>query len=68
MILTGVCCLILHYMLSQTRFGQHTYALGASKAAASRAGINITWLTMKIYLVSAIMAGVAFPGPAGGHL
>ncbi len=29
-ILTGVACLILHYMLSQTRFGQHTYALGAS--------------------------------------
>ena len=36
-----VACLVLHYMLSQTRFGQHTYALGASKAAANRAGIDI---------------------------
>ncbi len=32
-IITAVACLILHYMLSQTRFGQHTYALGASKAS-----------------------------------
>ena len=33
-IIAAVACLVLHYMLSQTRFGQHTYALGASKAAA----------------------------------
>lgn len=58
-ILTAVCCLVLHYMLSQTRFGQHTYAMGASKAAASRAGINVKVLTMKIYVLSAVMAGIA---------
>jgi ribose transport system permease protein len=58
-ILTAVCCLVLHYMLSQTRFGQHTYAMGASKAAASRAGINVKTLTMKIYVLSAVMAGIA---------
>jgi predicted ABC-type sugar transport system permease subunit len=58
-ILTGVACLILHYMLSQTRFGQHTYALGASKPAANRAGIDIKGLTLRIYLLSAVMAGVA---------
>jgi predicted ABC-type sugar transport system permease subunit len=58
-ILTGIVCLIMHYLLSQTRFGQHTYAMGASKAAASRAGINIKRLTMKIYLLSAVTAGIA---------
>jgi ribose transport system permease protein len=58
-ILAGLCCIILHYMLSQTRFGQHTYAMGASKAAASRAGINIKKLTLKIYVLSAVMAGIA---------
>ena len=41
-ILTAIACLIMHYLLSQTRFGQHTYAMGASQAAARRAGINIT--------------------------
>jgi ribose transport system permease protein len=58
-ILTAVACLIMHYILSQTRFGQHTYAMGASQPAARRAGINIKKLTMKIYFVSAVMAGVA---------
>lgn len=57
-ILAAICCIVLHYMLSQTRFGQHTYAMGASKAAASRAGINIKRLTIKIYVLSAVMAGI----------
>jgi ribose transport system permease protein len=58
-ILAIVACLILQYVLTQTRFGQHTYAMGASKAAANRAGINLKTLTLKIYLLSAFMAGVA---------
>jgi predicted ABC-type sugar transport system permease subunit len=58
-ILGAIACLIMHYLLSQTRFGQHTYAMGASQTAARRAGINIKNLTMKIYFLSAIMAGVA---------
>jgi predicted ABC-type sugar transport system permease subunit len=58
-ILTAIACLIMHFVLSQTRFGQHIYAMGASQAAARRAGINIKTLTVKIYLLSAIMGGVA---------
>ncbi len=58
-IIVAVICLILHYLLSQTRFGQHTYAMGASMAAANRAGINTKNLTLKIYFLSAVMAGIA---------
>jgi predicted ABC-type sugar transport system permease subunit len=58
-ILAAICCVVLHYLLSQTKFGQHTYAMGASQAAASRAGINIKRLTIKIYVLSAVMAGIA---------
>jgi ribose transport system permease protein len=58
-ILTAIACIIMHYILSQTRFGQHVYAMGASQVAARRAGINIKKLTMGIYLLSAVMAGVA---------
>ena len=58
-IITALACLIMHYLLSETRFGQHTYALGASRAAASRAGIDIKALTVKLYLLSGVMAGVA---------
>ncbi len=58
-ILTAIACLVMHYLLSQTRFGQHTYAMGASQVAARRAGINVKNLTMKIYFLSAVMAGIA---------
>jgi ribose transport system permease protein len=58
-ILAVIACLVLHYVLSETRFGQHTYAMGASKAAARRAGINVRRLTLKIYLLSAVMGGIA---------
>ncbi len=34
-IITAVACLGMHYMLSQTRFGQHTYAIGATRMPRS---------------------------------
>jgi ribose transport system permease protein len=40
-IVTAVFVLVMHYLLSQTRFGQHNYAIGANVQAARRAGINI---------------------------
>jgi len=49
----------MHYLLSQTRFGQHTYALGASRAAAVRSGINVKSQTIRLYLLSAVCAGLA---------
>ncbi|MCP4384877.1 MAG: ribose ABC transporter [Hyphomicrobiales bacterium] len=58
-IITVIVVLIMHYVLSQTRFGQHTYALGASREAAVRSGINVSGLTIRIYLLAAVCAGLA---------
>lgn len=58
-IIAVVVVLVMHYMLSQTRFGQHTYALGASRTAAVRSGIDVGGLTMRIYLLAAVCAGLA---------
>jgi predicted ABC-type sugar transport system permease subunit len=30
-ILAAIACLIMHYLLSQTRFGQHTYAMAPAR-------------------------------------
>ena len=49
----------LHYVLSQTRFGQYTYAIGGNRTAALRSGINVRRHTMAIYLISAVCAGIA---------
>ncbi len=53
-----VFVVFMHYLLSQTRFGQHTYAIGASEQAAARAGINVARHTRRLYLLSALCAGM----------
>lgn len=50
--------LIMHYVLSQTRFGQHNYAIGANVQAARRAGIDIKKHILKLYVLSAMCAGL----------
>jgi ribose transport system permease protein len=57
-IITAVVVLGMHYLLSQTRFGQHTYALGANRNAAIRSGIDVSRLTTRIYILSALCAGL----------
>ena len=57
-IVTVVFLLAMHYLLSQTRFGQHTYAIGANEQAAVRAGIDVDWHKRKLYFLSAFCAGI----------
>jgi len=57
-IVTVLFVLAMHYLLSQTRFGQHTYAIGASEQAALRAGINVSRHKRRLYLLSAFCAGL----------
>ncbi len=52
------CVLALHYLLSQTRFGQYTYAIGGNRQAALRAGVNVRRVTVLLYVISALTAGV----------
>ncbi len=52
-------CFLSHYLLKYTKFGQHVYALGDNEAAASRSGVNIQNLTLKIYILAGFFAGVA---------
>ena len=51
--------LIMHYVLSQTKFGQYTYAIGGNRQAATRAGINVRRHTFQLYVLSAVLAGIA---------
>ena len=58
-LLTIVIVLAMHYLLSQTRYGQHVYAVGGNVNAALRAGINVRNNTIKLYILSSITAGCA---------
>jgi ribose transport system permease protein len=46
------------FLLSQSRFGQHTYAIGGNRQASLRAGINVSRNTVALYVLSSITAGI----------
>ena len=55
----AVLALICHYVLSSTKFGLYTYAMGGNYQAAVRAGVNVKRHTLILYSLSAFTAGVA---------
>lgn len=57
-VVTAILLLALHFVLSQTRFGQHTYAIGGSLQSAARAGINVKRHLTCIYMLSGFCAAV----------
>jgi ribose/xylose/arabinose/galactoside ABC-type transport system permease subunit len=54
-----IVLLIFAFILSRTKFGQHTYSIGGSADAATRAGINVPWHLIKVYVISSFFASCA---------
>jgi branched-subunit amino acid ABC-type transport system permease component len=50
---------IAHIVLSRSRFGLHTYAVGGNKEAALRAGIPVSRTLIAVYMTSAMCAAFA---------
>jgi simple sugar transport system permease protein len=46
-------------LLHLTRFGANVYALGGSRATASLMGVAVGKMTVKIYMLSSLLAGIA---------
>ena len=57
-LVTAAAMLGLHYLLSQTRFGQYVYAIGGNRQAAVRAGIAVGRVTVWLYVLAALCAGL----------
>jgi len=55
----GIVILILWHLLRNTKFGLHTYAIGGNEEAARRAGIDVKRHLIKLYVLSAFVAGLA---------
>ncbi len=58
-VITAVVVIGVHYLLSQTRYGQYTYAIGGSMEAASRAGVNVRRHVWSLYVIASVLAGLA---------
>ena len=53
-----VLAIFFHYLLTYTKFGVHTYALGASRASVERAGVDVKKLLITLFIISAVSAGI----------
>ncbi len=56
---TIIVLLVCWYILSQTQFGQHLYAIGGNFEAAVRAGIPVQWTIIWVYTMAGLLAGIA---------
>jgi len=59
LVITAVVVIVAAFLLNQTRFGRHTYAIGGNEDAAVRAGINIRRHYLVIYALSSFFATLA---------
>jgi ribose transport system permease protein len=62
-VITFVVAALFAFVLTRTRFGRHTYAIGGNVDAATRAGIDVPRHLTLIYVISAgfaALAGVLF--------
>jgi ribose transport system permease protein len=57
-LITIVLTLAMMFMLSQSRFGRHVYAIGGNRQASLRAGINVSRNTIALYMLAALIAGI----------
>ena len=58
-LILAVVVVIMHLILSRTRYGQHVYAIGGNVQAAKLSGIPVDRVVIKTYMVASLMYGIA---------
>ncbi len=58
-IVAAVIAVVGAVLLSQTRFGRHTYAVGSNPEASRRAAIKVDRHLVEVYALQGLLAGVA---------
>ena len=51
--------IIMTVMARRHRFGRHVYAMGSNPDSAALAGIDTRWLTLKVFALMGLLAGLA---------
>jgi D-xylose transport system permease protein len=50
--------IVMTFVTTRTRFGRYVFAIGGNPEAASLAGINTRWITMKIFMLMGALAAI----------
>lgn len=56
-----VVVVVFQLVLSRTTFGRHIYAVGGNPTAARLSGVNVTGITIAVFTLSGLLAGLAGP-------
>ena len=51
--------ILMTILMTRTRFGRYVFAIGGNPEAAALAGINTRWMTLKIFALMGMLAGLA---------
>jgi D-xylose transport system permease protein len=51
--------IVMSFIAKRTRFGRYVFAIGGNPEAATLAGINTRWVTMKIFILMGALCGIA---------
>ncbi|MHC5073497.1 MAG: ABC transporter permease [Planctomycetota bacterium] len=58
-IIMAVVYLVGHFVLTRTKLGRYTYAIGGNEDAAILSGVNVKFYKAMVYVVCGLMCGVA---------
>ena len=58
-VVTAIAVAVAVFLLHKTQFGRHTYAIGGNREASVRAGVPADRMTILIFTLSAVTAGMA---------
>lgn len=58
-VVTVLVTIVIWFILQKTQFGQHLYAIGGNYEASMRAGIPVRSTLIRVYILAAVLAGVA---------
>lgn len=54
-----VLSIIMHIVLSKTKFGRHIYAVGGNPVAAAASGVKVASVRIRVYAIAGLMTGIA---------
>jgi len=58
-LIMAIIAIIVTYIMNNTRFGRHIYAVGGNKEATKLSGINVQSVVLKTYALMGLLCGVS---------
>jgi D-xylose transport system permease protein len=58
-LITLAVALAMIFLATRTRFGRYVFAIGGNPEAAELGGINVRWMTVKVFMTMGILVAIA---------